>query len=116
VTWAQVLVMQGGAFTLLLSIVGALARVIIKGTLVPRSTVDDVRKDRDERVAAAERQAAEWRKLWESEHGAHDTTRAAYGDEIRAALLASSEGAQIGVELLREIRTRQIEASRDPAA
>lgn len=108
-------VVQLGAVGVLLAGVAVLLRMVVKGTLVPRSVVDDVRKDRDVRVAEAERQARDWKQLYETEHAAHNTTRQAYAEEIRAALLASSEGAQIGVALLSEIRARQIEADRDPA-
>ncbi|MBO3751521.1 hypothetical protein J5X84_36075 [Streptosporangiaceae bacterium NEAU-GS5] len=115
--WGQVLAVQGGALALLLSILGFLARAMVKGTIVSGRELADVRKDRDERVAAAELRAKEWRELYAGEHEAHNTTRAGYADEIRAALLASSEGAQVGVQLLREIRGRQIEAANhDPAA
>ncbi|MDH2424723.1 hypothetical protein [Sphaerisporangium sp. TRM90804] len=83
---------------------------VLKGVLVHRSVVEDVRADRDARVKEANDDADQWRRFWESEHAAHETTRQAYAEEIRAALLASTEGAQVAAALLQEIRTRQVEA------
>lgn len=98
--FAQLPIVQGGAVAVLLAVVW----LIYTGRLVPRSTLDDVRTDRDARVREANEDADAWRRLWESEHEAHDLTRRAYAEEMRAVLLASTEGTQIGVTLLKEIK------------
>jgi hypothetical protein len=115
VEWAQIPVMQLGAFGVLLGVLWGVGWLVFKGhlvpaTLVPRSTLDDVRADRDARLAEAAEDAAEWRELYVGECASHDLTRKAHAEEIRAALLASTEGAQIAAALLREMRSRQIEA------
>ncbi|MER7213229.1 MULTISPECIES: hypothetical protein [Streptosporangium] len=112
---------QGSLVTLALAVIVSGFWMVFKGHLVPRSHVEDVRadrdariaqaeKDRDERVAEAEKDAEQWRSLFEQERSAHEATRQAYAEETRAVLLASTEGAQIAAALLTEIRTRQIEA------
>lgn len=124
--WAQIPVMQLGAFGVLLGVLWLVGWLVFKGhlapsTLVPRSTLDDIRADRDERIAqvAADRDervreaaedTAEWRTLYIRECEAHDLTRRAHAEEIRAALLASTEGAQVAAVLLAEMRSRQIGA------
>ncbi|MEV0584116.1 hypothetical protein [Nonomuraea sp. NPDC050310] len=85
--------------------------MIFSGRLVPRSHLEDVRADRDARIAEAQKDAEEWHALYVSECESHGVTRRAYAEEQRAALLASTEGAQIAGALLTEIRNRQIEAS-----
>lgn len=124
--WTQLPVVQFGAFGVLLGILWLGGWLIFKGhlvpkDLVPRSTLDDVRTDRDERIAQAvadrdarvkeaAEDAEEWRQLYVSECSAHELTRQAHAEEVRAALLASTEGAQVAAALLKEIRSRQIEA------
>lgn len=49
-------IIQGGAATLLAVVVW----LILTGRLVPRSVLEDVRRDRDVRVAEAREEAAEW--------------------------------------------------------
>ncbi|HEY9372077.1 hypothetical protein [Streptomyces sp.] len=120
--WAQIPVVQLGALGVLLMVLWLVFRGnLAPSTLVPRSTLDDVRADRDariaqviadrdERVKEANEDAAEWRQLYVRECEAHDLTRRAHAEEIRAALLASTEGAQVAAALLAEMRSRQIEA------
>lgn len=120
--WAQIPVIQLGAIGVLLGVVWLVFRGnLAPSTLVPRSTLEDVRADRDariaqlvadrdERVKEANEDAAEWRKLYVSECEAHDLTRRAHAEESRAALLANTEGAQVAAALLAEMRSRQIEA------
>jgi hypothetical protein len=126
VEWAQIPVMQLGAFGVLLGVLWLGGWMVFKGhlvpnTLVPRSTLDDLRADRDQRikevvadrdarVTEAAEDASEWRELYVGECASHDLTRKAHAEEIRAALLASTEGAQIAAALLAEMRSRQIEA------
>lgn len=93
-----------------LSMIVSTAGAVIKGLLVPRSHIVDIRKDRDDRVSEAERDADAWRQLFEAERSAHETTRRAYAEEIGAALAASTEGAQVAAALLTAIQQRQIEA------
>lgn len=52
-------------------IVALIALAIIRGYLVPRSTVEDMRKDRDERVAEFRGLAEMWRRAYEMEHLSH---------------------------------------------
>lgn len=104
--WAQIPIVQLGAVGVLLAVLW----LVFTGRLVPRSTVDDVRADRDARLAEADGDAEQWRSLFEQERAAHEMTRQAHAEEIRAALLASTEGAQIAAALLTEIKARQIEA------
>lgn len=54
------LVVQGSAVTILAGVVLA----IIRGWLVPRKTLEDVRADRDARVAAAEAREEQWRQAY----------------------------------------------------
>lgn len=120
--WAQIPVVQLGAIGVLLAVLWLVFRGnLAPSTLVPRSTLDDVRADRDARIAqvTADRDArvkeanddtAEWRQLYVRECDAHELTRKAHAEEVRAALLASTEGAQVAAVLLAEIRSRQIEA------
>ena len=103
--WAQIPIVQGGAVALLAAVVWLIAL----GRLVPRSTLEDVRADRDARVAEAGEDAEQWRQLYVSECEAHQMTRQAHAQEIGAVLAAATEGAQIAAALLTEIRARQIE-------
>jgi hypothetical protein len=106
VEWAQIPVVQLGAVGVLFAVLW----LVFSGRLVPRATLEDVRADRDARVAEASQDATDWRQLYVRECEAHELTRRAHAEEIRAALLASTEGAQIAAALLAEIRSRQIEA------
>jgi uncharacterized protein (DUF2384 family) len=122
VEWAQIPVVQLGALGVLLAVLWLVFKGhLVPSTLVPRTTLEDVRADRDARVAQANADrdarvaeanadATDWRDLYVRECEAHETTRKAHAEEIRAALLASTEGAQIAAALLAEIRSRQIEA------
>jgi len=112
--WAQIPIVQGGAVVLL----AACVWLVVKGLLVPRSVLEDARKDaearaaqaekdRDARVAEAEKDCEQWRALFEQERQSHNLTRRAHAEEVRAALLASTEGAQVAAALLDEIRARQ---------
>jgi len=116
IPWAQ-----GSLVVIALGVIVSVFTMVYKGLLVPRSHVQDLRedrdariaqaeKDRDERVADAEKDAETWRRLFEAEREAHETTRRAYAEEIGAALAASTEGAQVAAALLTEIRARQLEA------
>jgi hypothetical protein len=107
VEWAQIPIVQGGAVAVLL----AALWLVLRGQLVPRSTLEDVRADRDARVTEASEDAEAWRQLYVSECEAHRMTREAHAEEVRAALLASTEGAQVAAALLTEIRSRQIGAA-----
>lgn len=115
--WAQIPIVQLGAVGVLLAVLW----LVFTGRLVPRTVLEDARKDaearaaqaekdRDERVTEAEKDCEQWRVLFDQERQAHETTRQAHAEETRAALLASTEGAQIAAALLTEIKQRQIEA------
>ncbi|GIH91928.1 hypothetical protein ACFFMN_34025 [Planobispora siamensis] len=107
--WAQIPVIQLGAVGVLFAVLW----LVFTGRLVPRSTLDDVRADRDARIAEAAADADAWRELYVGEREAHQTTRQAHAEEVRAALVASTEGAAVAAALLTEIRSRQIGAISD---
>lgn len=52
-------------------IVSLIALAILRGYLVPRRVVEDLRKDRDERVAEFKGLAEMWRRAYELEHQSH---------------------------------------------
>ncbi|ETK36112.1 hypothetical protein [Microbispora sp. ATCC PTA-5024] len=101
---------QGSLVTIVLAMIFTMAGAVFKGYLIPQKRHEeqlaDLRADRDARVAEANADAEEWRRLWTLEHEAHDLTRRAYAEEIRAVLLASTEGTQIGVALLKELKAK----------
>ncbi len=80
---------------------GAVLFLFLKGWVYPKPGVDRL-----------EREAERWRKLYEAEHAAHETTRRAHAEETRAALLAGAEAAQITAHLLTEIKSRQSEITK----
>lgn len=109
--WAQLPIVNFGAFGVLLGVLWMVFNGhLVPNKLVPRSTLDDVRADRDARIAEANEDAADWRDLYVRECQAHELTRKAHAEEIRAALLASMEGAQVTATMLKEVRAKQIEA------
>lgn len=113
--WAQLPMTQLGFLGAFLGVLWLVGWLIAKGhlvpsSLVPRSTLDDVRADRDARVKEANDDADDWRSLYVSECEAHELTRRAHAEETRAALLASMEGAQVAASMLKEVRAKQIEA------
>jgi hypothetical protein len=59
---------QLGAVGILLFFVVGVGVAIYKGFLVPRRTVDDIRADRDARIAELVAEADEWRKAWQADH------------------------------------------------
>lgn len=109
--WAQLPIVNFGAFGVLLGVIWMVFNGhLVPNKLIPRSTLDDVRADRDARVAEANHDAEQWRQLWVSECEAHELTRQAHAEDIRSTLVANTEGAQIAAVLLSEIRARQLEA------
>ncbi|RCG32001.1 hypothetical protein DQ384_05515 [Sphaerisporangium album] len=108
IPWAQ-----GSLVGITLAVIFATVGLVLKGVLVHRSVVDDVRADRDARIAEANEDAEEWRRLWEAEREAHEVTRRAHDEERRAELRAAAEGTQLAAALLQTIQTRQIEAGHD---
>jgi hypothetical protein len=62
--WADLApwVTQGGAA----GILGAIVFGIYSGRLVPRRVVDDIRTDRDARIAEAHAQTQEWRAAYQA--------------------------------------------------
>lgn len=100
----------GSLVGIALALIFSVAGFVLKGILVHRSVLDDVRKDRDARLADAEREAEQWRHLYETEKTAHDTTRQAHAEKVEASAYANAEAAQLAAALLTEIRARVIEA------
>ncbi|MFC6080902.1 hypothetical protein [Sphaerisporangium aureirubrum] len=120
---------QGGALGLGLAMVLTTTGAVIKGLLIPRKQHDDLRKDltavieavradaaqavkdarddRDARVAEANADAEEWRRLWEEERGAHNLSRDAFDEQLRGELRVAAEGTQLAVALLQTVHTRQ---------
>ncbi|MGA4989855.1 hypothetical protein [Nonomuraea bangladeshensis] len=80
---------------------GVLAFLVIRGLIYGKPSMDRVLKDGEQ-----------WRKLYEAERQAHELTRKAHAEEVRAALQAAAEGSQVAAALLVEIKSRQSEAPR----
>lgn len=76
---------------------------IITGRLVPRSTVDDIRADRDSQLASKEAEKQEWRE-------AYLLTDAALG-ELVAQNQKLLESAETSNHLLKAIKARADEAT-----
>ncbi len=138
--WLTSPVLQLGAVGVLLAVSATVLRMVFNGTLVPKSLVtraslEDLRtdrdariaeaakdrderiaqaeKDRDERVAEAERDAERAWALYEKERDAHHMTRQAHAEDIRATLLASTESSQIAAAALTELKRLQLEGPRN---
>ena len=58
--FAQIPWVQGGA----VAVLAAVAWLIYRGLLVPRSVLDDVRSDRDARLAEKNAEVAEYKAAW----------------------------------------------------
>lgn len=126
--WLTGPILQLGAPGVLMAACATVLRMVFTGALVPKSLVtraslDDVRadrdariaqaeKDRDERVAEAERDAERAWGLYEKERDAHQMTRQAHAEDIRATLLASTESSQIAAAALTELKRLQLEGPR----
>jgi hypothetical protein len=91
--FTQFPIVQGGAVAVLLAVLW----LVYTGRLVPRSTLEDVRKDRDDRIAEAERDTERGWKLYEKEMASHALTRRALLDQalgVTAPALALTETAE----------------------
>ncbi|MCC5574464.1 hypothetical protein IMZ11_02260 [Microtetraspora sp. AC03309] len=67
--FVQLPIIQGGALAVLL----AACWLVYSGRLVPRSVMDDLRKDRDARVAEIQAEVAEYKAAWlASEQARHE--------------------------------------------
>ncbi|MFI6510147.1 hypothetical protein ACIBCT_21285 [Streptosporangium sp. NPDC050855] len=109
--WAQLPIVQGGAAVLL----AAFVWLIGTGRLVPRSVLEDARKDRDERIAQAEKDRDEriaeaekdaergW-KLYEKEQASHSMTRRALVDQALGVALPSIAVAETAEKILTELQ------------
>nr|WP_062336209.1 hypothetical protein [Herbidospora sakaeratensis] len=122
VDWLQTPVGQlgviGAVFSAMLALFGLVLRLIFTGklvpsNLVPRSTLEDVRADRDARIAEAVEDAEAWQKLFQQECAAHNTTREARIEDLVGRLAVNTEAANLAATLLTEIRRSQIEARDD---
>jgi hypothetical protein len=82
-------------------VAGLLLFLFVKGWIVPKPTVDRMTRDMER-----------WRKLYDTERAAHELTRKAHAEEVKATLQASVEGSQTTAALLSEMKTRQSEAPR----
>lgn len=60
---ASKLPLAGGGAVAILSV---FIYAILSGRLVPRSAVDDVRADRDARLAEVRRESDDWRSAWQA--------------------------------------------------
>ena len=98
--WTQIPIIQGGAVALLAAVVWA----IVLGRLVPRSHVEDVRADRDARIAAAEQDAERGWKLYEKEQASHQMTRRALVDQALGVALPSLAVAETAEKILTELQ------------
>lgn len=84
-------VVQGGA----VAILGWVVKSIINGNLVARSVLEDVRKDRDERV----KDAVEAAQLWQAAHIRSEDTRTVQAAQVNQLL----ETGRIAEALLRSL-------------
>lgn len=109
--WAQIPIIQGGAVVVVFAIVW----LVVKGHLVPRSVLEDARKDRDERiaqaqkdrderVAEAERDADRAWALYEKERDSHDLSRQALMDRAFGITAPALAMAETGVKILTELQ------------
>lgn len=97
--WAQIPILQGGAVAVLLAVLW----LVFTGRLVPRSTLDDVRADRDARIAEADRDAERGWALYDSERDAHSKTRQALVDHVAGAALPAIAAAETAEKILTEL-------------
>lgn len=109
--FTQFPIVQGGAVAVLLAVLW----LVYTGRLVPRSTLEDVRKDRDERiaqafrdrderVAEAERDADRSWKLYEKECNSHDATRRALLDQALGVTGPAMALTETNVKILSELQ------------
>lgn len=98
--WTQIPIVQGGAVAVLFAVVW----LVVRGLLVPRSTLEDVRADRDARVAEAEKDAERAWALYVKERDSHDTTRRALVDQALGAAMPALAVAETGVKILTELQ------------
>lgn len=75
---------------------GIMLVLFLRGWIVPKPSADRLAKESDQ-----------WRKFYEQERAAHETTRRAHAEEIKAALQAAAEGSQIAAALLSELKGRR---------
>jgi hypothetical protein len=88
--FTQIPIVQGGAVAVLLAVLW----LVYSGRLVPRSTLEDVRADRDARIAEAEKDTERAWRLYELEQASHALTRKALLDQavgMAAPALAVAE-------------------------
>jgi hypothetical protein len=76
---ASKLPLAGGIST---AILAAVVWAIFTGRLTPRSTVEDVRSDRDARLTEIRREADDWRSAWQ----ASQETNRILADQVRELL------------------------------
>ena len=74
------------AIGLLLTILAAFVRAVLRGSLVPRAVLEDVRQDRADRV----REMAEERDKWRRAHEVSEQTRTIMAQQVER-LLSTTE-------------------------
>lgn len=77
-------VAQGGAVAL----IGFVALLIFRGNLVPRSVVDDVRKDRDDRLQSLVAERDAWREAYRVSETARMESQAQVGELLELSRTA----------------------------
>lgn len=77
---------QGGAVAL----VGLVVLLIYRGHLVPRSVVDDVRKDRDDRLTALVAERDAWREAYRVSENARMESQAQVGELLELSRTAGN--------------------------
>jgi hypothetical protein len=80
------IIVQGGAVGVLLLVVLA----IITGRLVPRSVVEDVRADRDSRLADEKHRGDEWRAAAQAQEARNDVQAAQIQQLLESARTTNS--------------------------
>ncbi|GAA0403192.1 hypothetical protein GCM10009530_63980 [Microbispora corallina] len=110
---AQLPIVQGGALAVLLAVLW----LVFRGQLKPRKDLDDLRADhakmieylradRDARLADAERDAERGWAAYELERAAHERTRQALVDQVRAATAPALAAAETTEKILSELQQR----------
>jgi hypothetical protein len=102
--WSAPLVIQGGALTVLLTVVTVFFRMIATGALVPRKTVDDMIRVQAERMADKRTQIAEWREAHRISEVAREKQDSALREALEVARAAEQalRGFRVATERLAE--------------
>lgn len=71
------------------ALVGVVCLLILTGRLATRKTVEDLRKDKDKQIAAANKETAFWRRAWETERQARKIESGHVGELLEATRITT---------------------------